>query len=129
MNPVELLMRRRVIRAFILADPIALVIRRAANATKNTKTGGYVASTKTPLPSQTARLVLNKRRYNRGLVNSEAGDIPHTDYLLIAEHSVDIEEEDEFTWKGEHYKVMGIHKQRVESILASVDMLGPDNRD
>jgi len=127
MNNTELLMRRRNVRAYIKADPSDIVITRGG-APEKTAAGGYVKSAPTPLPQQRVRIVQNKRRYNNGLVNSEAGDIPHTDYLLIAKHDANIEVEDAFTWLGINYKVTGISETRTESLLASIDLLGKENR-
>lgn len=128
MNHVELVMRRRSVREFIKADPIDLVISRKTEPIKNTETGGYTGGELVTLSSQLARIVLNKRRYNPGIINAEAGDIPHTDYLLIGMHGLNVQKDDEFQWRGEYYRVIGIHKQRTESTLASIDMLGPKNR-
>lgn len=126
MNRTELIMRRKNVWAFIQADPIVLVLTRNGDPVK-TAAGGLVKTAPETLPPQTARIVLNKRRYNPGVVNSEAGDIPHTDYLLIGMHTLDIETEDSFEYRGEFYKVIGIHNQRTESVLASIDFLGPKN--
>lgn len=127
MNQVELVMRRRNVRAFIDADSFSLVVTRAADPDK-TAAGGYTRGSISTLSSQTARIVLNKRRFNNGIVNAEAGDIPNTDYLLIGMQNLDIEEEDEFDYQARHYKVTGIHHLRTESTLCSIDMLGPSNR-
>lgn len=81
------------------------------------------------LPPQEGRLVLNKRRFNAGLVNSEAGEIPHTDYLLIMEYNKDVAQDDEFEYNGNYFTVTGIFGNRVESFLCSVEFRGPKNRD
>jgi len=129
MNQTELIMRRRTVSAFIEADKFALVITRALPPVK-TGAGGYAPSTQPPntLSSQRARIVLNKRRYTAGIVNSEAGDIPHTDYLLIGMNTLNLEKEDEFDYVGDHFKVIGIYEQRTESTLAAIELLGPRNR-
>ena len=129
MNQVELVMRRRNVSAFIEADKFSLNVKRAQAPVK-TEAGGYAPSQQPPLalPSQRARVVLNKRRYTAGIVNSEAGDIPHTDYLLIGMHTLDLEAEDEFTYQGENYKVIGIYEARIESTLAGIEMVGKRNR-
>ena len=127
MNRAELVMRRRNIRVFIKADPVEIVLWRSGSPTPS-PAGGLVASAPEPLTSQEGRIVLNKRRYTNGLVNAEAGEIPHTDYLLIMEYTRDVAEDDEFDWKGDHYKVTGIYSNRSESHLCSIDFLGPQNR-
>lgn len=127
MNHAELIMRRRNVLAFIQADPVMIELVRAGTPIK-TGAGGFVPSAPTTLSPQQARIVQNKRRYNNGIVNAEAGDIPHTDYLLIMTYNKDVEKDDQFIWLGEHYQVTGIHEQRQESILCSIDYFGKPNR-
>jgi hypothetical protein len=129
MDRVELLMRRRNVRAFIEADPVRISIVRHPDPVKNPDTGGFVSQPDgPPLPWQTARIVQNVRRYTDGLVNAEAGDIPNSQYRLIGMHTLDIKVDDEFTWLGENYKVTGIHEARQESVFAAIHLLGGDNR-
>ena len=129
MDRVELLMRRRNVQAFIDADPIQLVVHRKPAPTRNPETGGYVQSADVPpLPTQKARIVQNVRRYTSGIVNAEAGDIPNSEYRLIGMHTLNLEKEDTFVWRGENYKVLGIHEARIESTYAAISLLGPDNR-
>jgi hypothetical protein len=124
------MMRRRSVYAFIAADSSDLVLTRKRPAVKNEETGGYLRSPEEPLvlDPQIMRIVQNVRRFTDGLVNSEAGDIPNTEYRIIARHDADIEVNDTFTWLGEHYYVSGIHVARTESILAAIDLLGKQNR-
>lgn len=130
MDKIELLMRRRSVYAFIAADPVQLALSRKATPVKNPATGGYVLSTSDPsvLDPQTMRIVQNVRRYTDGLVNAEAGDIPDSEYRLIARHDADIEVNDTFVWLGEYYKVTGIHTTRTESIFAAIELDGKQNR-
>jgi len=130
MDRVELLMRRRNVAAFIDADPVQITFERRQAPVKNPNTGGYVKSSSVtpPLPPQKARIVQNVRRYTAGLVNAEAGDIPHTEYRLLGNHTLDIEVNDKFQWLGENYEVIGIHVAREESVFAAITLLGPDNR-
>jgi len=127
MNHTELVMRRRNVREFIMSDPVEIIISRKGPSTQ-TAAGGVIPGASMPLPPQTARIVLNKRRFNNGIVNSEAGDIPHTDYLLVGMHTLDIQDEDTFLWMGNHYKVTGKYDNRRESTLCSIDILGERNR-
>jgi hypothetical protein len=129
MDKTELLMRRRSVRAFIKADPVKIVLQRDVPPVRNPDTGGYVRSGSVPpLRPQEARIVQNVRRYTDGLVNSEAGDIPNSQYRLVAVHTMDIEVNDTFVWSGEHYKVTGIHEARKESVFAAIELDGPANR-
>lgn len=131
MNPVELMMRRRNVDAFEKADPIELRILRAPEPTK-TDAGGWVQGDSEPLPApfdvQSARIVHNTRRYKAGLVNTEAGDIPDTDYLLIGSHTLNVEADDVFIWDGDYYKIIGVHPWRFESKLCALQFSGPPNR-
>ena len=123
-------MRRRSVYAFIAADVSELVLTRKLPPVKNAETGGYLRSTEEPLDldPQKMRIVQNVRRYTDGLVNAEAGDIPNSEYRLIARHDADIEVNDTFVWLGEHYYVSGIHEARTESVFAAIDLLGNRNR-
>jgi len=127
MDAIELLMRRRNVHEFIRADKIEVVFTRKAASVK-TDAGGYTPGAPETLEPQTVRIVLNKRRFNRGIVNSEAGDIPHTDYLLIGDHNLDIQVEDRFVYQGDNYHIVNLFDSRTESVLASIDLLGKDNR-
>lgn len=126
---VELIVRRGLVKAFIEADKIGLVLFRAPEPTK-TAAGGYVRGPATQVgdKAQLARIVQNKRRYTNGIVNSEAGEILHTDYLIVGMHTLDLAVDDTFVWLGENYHVTGIYKARTESTLASIDLLGATNR-
>lgn len=127
MNTVELLMRRRNVAEFIQADPVFVSFHRKGESTK-TAAGGYIPGPEVVIPPQQARIVQNRRRYTAGLVNSEAGDIPNTDYLLVAKHTLDIAENDAFEWLGEHYQIDGIFGLRQESVLAGITFFGGENR-
>lgn len=127
MNHAELIIRRRNVLAFIKADPVSIELKRPSAPTK-TEAGGFVTSAPTTLPSQQGRIVQNKRRFNPGLVNSEAGYIPDTDYLLIMTYDKDVQKNDEFIWRGDYYKVDGLFGLRTESILATLEFIGPENR-
>lgn len=128
MNHAELVMRRRNVLEFIKVDPVSIQFSRSGTPQK-TAAGGFVKPDATLLAPQQARIILNRRRYTDGIVNSEAGDIPHTDYLLVGMHTLNIEKEDAFIYLGENYKITGIYGARIESVLAAIDFLGPVNRD
>lgn len=128
MDRMELLMRRRSADAFQKADPASVQFTRKAAPTK-TAAGGYAAaSSPDVIPPQTVRIVHNTRRYKPGLVNAEAGDIPQTEYLLLGPHNLNVQVDDEFLWRGENYKVVGIHPWRTETTLCMIEFNGPENR-
>lgn len=126
MNRTELIMRRRVVQAFIRADPVQVSFTRPGGPVP-TPAGGTVYSSSTVLPPQQARIIQNKRRYDNGLVNSEAGSIPDTSYLLLAMHTVNVMKDDTFFWNDSFYRVTGIHPTRSETKLCSIDFRGPPN--
>lgn len=127
MRYAELVMRRRNVAEFVKANPFLITLKRKGSPTR-TPAGGVLPGTETTLPEQEVRIVQNVRRYTSGIVNSEMGDVPKAMYLIVARHTLNIEEDDRFVWNGEHYVVTGIHKQRQESILATIDLYGPANR-
>lgn len=126
MNHTELVMRRRNVQAFIDADPVQITITRAGDK-ELTAAGGTVRGDPTTIPEQQARIVQAKRRYDNGLINSEAGYIPHTEYLLIANHRANVAKDDKFIWRGDTWTITGVHPTRTESFLCSIDFLGPPN--
>lgn len=129
MNRAELLARRKNVAAFVKADPIELLIFRPKPAVKNPLTGGKVKAEDEELLPQEARIVQNVRRFTSGVEHAEAGDIPNSQYRLIATYATDLEPLDKFMWQGEWYKVMehGIHRARIESVYAAIELLGPPN--
>jgi hypothetical protein len=128
MNPAELIVRRRLVLAFIRADPISVQFSRRPARLK-TESGGWVKSSAPPtsIPRQIVRIIPSKRRFDNGLVNAEAGEIPRSEYLLLGPHTLDVTVDDEFQWGDNHYKVSGIFPSREERTLCSVDALGPSN--
>lgn len=129
MNPVELVMRRRNVAAFINADPVDVVLTRRS-APIRTPAGGLVsAPDPVPLAPQRVRIVQNIRRFNPGLANTEAGTIGDYDFLVIGLHTLDIAENDTFQLDGKWWIVTGIHPTRIESILAMIRFRGEGNPD
>lgn len=123
MNRSELVMRRRNVLAFINADPTDVIFSRVTRVA--TTAGSWVESDPTPLPSsQRVRITDAKRRFTSPLVNTEAGDIPLSPYILLGKHDLDIRVHDVFSWRGSDYKVIAIHPDREERVMASIDNLG-----
>lgn len=129
---VELMMRRRAVKAFIDADYVMAQFTRDAPLVK-TAAGGWTKSgpPQVLLPQKVA-IVPGKRRYDHGLINAEAGSIPETEWLLLGLHTLDVAEDDRFSWMGQNYFVKSIHPTRrpggeVESILCTIDFRGETN--
>lgn len=126
MNPIEMVMRRRVFRAFVKADPVSVAFVRLGPPVKQ-PSGGTRPGEPISLAPQEGRIVQSKRRYDPGLVNSEAGEIPDTEYLLLGYHDMDVQVTDRFIWRNQHYKVLGVHPTRVESTLCAIEFDGEAN--
>lgn len=126
MNPLELVMRRRNVAEFIRADPARVQFIRSGERIK-TAAGGFVASIPTTLSPQRVRILPNKRRYNSDLINSEAGEIPDSEWLLLGLHTLDVKVDDRFQWMGAWYQVTGIHPFRTESTLCAINHDGAVN--
>lgn len=124
MNPVELLMRKRNVRAFILADPVQILFRRETKT--KTAAGGYTTTIVSLENCQTARIIPSKRRYAYTGVNTEAGQIPLWPYILEGYHDMDIQVNDLFTWNGDEYQVKSIEPDREEKTIAAIDFYGPN---
>lgn len=127
MNPIELIVRRRLVDAFIKADSVRVSFIRRVNRQK-TEAGGWVSEPDLPpLSPQTVRLIPSKRRFDNGLINAEAGEIPKSEYLLLGSYRLDVRVTDIFLLDGLWYRVTGIIPNTTERTLCSVDLRGPTN--
>lgn len=130
MNRTELLMRRKQVAAFVKADPIELNVIRKMPSVRNPATGGMLPGEEVELLPQQARIVQNVRRFTSGVEHAEAGDIPASEYRLVATYATDLEPNDKFMWRGDWYRVVphGIHTARKhEYTYAAIELLGPEN--
>ena len=127
MEWAELIMRRKNIAEFILADSLKIEITRQSKPTR-TAAGGTKPGKVEVLPEQRVRIVQNVRRYTAGLVNAEAGDIPQSLYVVLGRHTADIKPDDVFEAGGEKYLVLGTNKIRKEEYtLGTLENQGPAN--
>ena len=125
-NRVELIVRRRLVKAFIDSDAIAIQLARRQERTK-TAAGGWTTTEAPALPSQVVRIIPSKRRYDNGLVNAEAGQLPNSEYLLLGSHNLDVMVDDIFLWNSSQYRVTGILPNTEERTLCSISYFGPPN--
>ena len=129
---VELIARRRVVDAFIKADSVSISLYRPGEKVQ-TPSGGYTRQEPFILDPQEMAIIPSKRRYDKGIINSEAGSIIKSEYLLLCRHTANVKENDSFVWLGENYEVREIHPTRsgasddVESILCAIELRGADN--
>lgn len=129
---VELVVRRRAVAAFIQANPTSVIFVRPGEKVK-TAAGGYTPGPPTTLPPQQVFIGPSKRRYDSGIINSEAGNVIETEYLLMGFHTIDVEVNDTFKVLGKNYFIKSVHPWRapgidgVESVLCAIDYRGSDN--
>jgi hypothetical protein len=82
MRHVELVMRRRVVMAFIRADALMVSFHRTALI--ETPAGGWVrVDDDSVLDPQLTRMIPSKRRYAPPFINTEEGQIPKYPYIGV----------------------------------------------
>lgn len=129
---VELIVRRRLVQAFIDASPTTVTFIRPGEKVK-TAAGGYIPGDGLPLSPQKVFIGPSKRRYDTGIINSEAGHIIETELLLMGNYTLDVKVNDIFSTLGNNYFVKSVHPWRssgidgVESVLCAIDLRGPNN--
>ena len=126
LSRVELVVRRRLVRAFIEANSVSIQFTRRQERVR-TEAGGWTTTLSDPRQSQVATIIPSKRRFDNGLVNAEAGQLPRSEYLLMGLYNLDVEVDDTFTWDGAQYKITGILPNREERTLCSMNYEGPPN--
>lgn len=119
MNRVELIMRRRQVKAFINADPVDIIPERVEMV--RTPAGGTTKGPVKQLDPVRVRIVNATRRFVNMQINTEAGSVPHSTFLLLAPHDAGLLEGDLFTWGGADLVVTSIHPSHEERLLAFVD--------
>lgn len=106
MNPTELKMLRKSTRAFIKAKPTSVQLVRRPRI--QTPAGAWTLGEKVTLDPQEFRLVPFKRRLTHQEVDNQDGPIPLLPYILIGYHTADVKRDDEFTYNGDHFKIVGV---------------------
>jgi hypothetical protein len=120
-------MERRQIQALIKADPEKVIIYRSSRV--SAPGGGWRQGPLTPLPEQEITLIPFKRRMTEFLVNSELGDLPDLPYIMVGYHHLDVQRDDQFTWRGDTFVVKTVDIKEEVRIAAQVDYLaGGENR-
>jgi hypothetical protein len=123
-NRVELLLKRRQLRAYIQAEPISVVFHRRE---KIRVSGGWKWGPEQILLPQEARLVPAKRRYGDATTNTEAGQVANWPYILVGYYDMDVQPKDWFEHQGDKYEVQSIEQDRDEKTNAFVDYFGGES--
>lgn len=124
MKPVELLMHRRQIAAWLKADQVQVVLWRSEKI--QTPTAAWVEGDPLPLAPQWVRLIPFKRRLTDMVFNNTAGKVEDLPYVMVGDHNLNVKQDDTFTWEGQEYKVDSIDVKREVRIAAAVDYRGGD---
>lgn len=117
---VELRVQRATTRAFIEADPITVVLYRSEFLSDGA--GGEIKQNPEPLTPQRARLIPMQDGSTPRLIAD--GEQVTPKYMLMGEHDLDVEREDEFTVNGRSYKVVFVNENRQYEVKAEVAYLG-----
>lgn len=113
MGNVELLAMRRQVLAFINAQPLLLRLQRPTMT--DTAAGGRIEGDPVQLPWQRFRLVPFKRRLTRQTVDTQNGDIPLTEYVLVGAHNADVQTDDFFEYQGRIWRVVGVEPKTLDN--------------
>lgn len=127
MNRAELVVRRRLVKAFIDADPVDIVLTRTSKVA--TRGAGFKQGTPRDLDPLRGRIVPTKRRWTDPFVVIQPGDVIRYPFLFFCRFDADIEKNDEFEWNGEYFVIVSIDPKREERIQAGIDYLGKENND
>jgi hypothetical protein len=103
---------RKNLDAFIRADPVSITLERRVKV--KTDAGGFVKGPLTDIPAQQFRVVPFKRRLYDYTAGTAGGMIPVEQFALVGRINVDIKRDDEFTIKGNRYRVKSIEPQTDE---------------
>ena len=92
--------------AYIKSDPIMLQIERRVR--EQTANNGWRMGAPQEKDPQQFRILPFKRRLSEFMVNTQDGEIPRADFILIGRWNVDIERWDSFMYNGDKYMVVSI---------------------
>lgn len=112
----EVLVQRRLLKAFLEAEPIRLSIQRPTITA--TPGGGKTKSNPRVLAPQTFRLVPFKKRLTTMTRDTPDGNIVNLPYVLIGEHDADVRPGDSFEHNGGMYDVISPAEPRTDYRLA-----------
>lgn len=106
MNRVELIVRRRLLKAFIDAQPVDITLVRRVRV--ETPAGGWTLEEPAEVPPQRFRLVPFKRRLTHQTEDNQDGSFPRLPYVLVGNWNADVQREDEFDMNGHRYRVVDL---------------------
>lgn len=116
-------MARRQVEQMINGNPVTLVLNRYTKIPA--PDGGYTLSpTPTPLDAQVFTLIPFKRRMTEFLINTELGDVPNLEYVLLGFHTANVMRGDEFTYNNEDFKVEQLELDREVRVAAAIVYVG-----
>jgi len=116
----ELQLQRSLTRAFIGADSIDVVLQRSPRTADGA--GGFTTGTAVPLGSQRMRLIPQQDGATARLTADGQEVTPA--YVLMGEHTADMQRGDEFTLDGRRYQIVFINANRQYEVKGEVAYLG-----
>jgi len=117
---LELAVQRQLSKAFINADYLTVILERSVWVSDGS--GGSVRQPPAPLAPQRMRLIpLGDGAQERFTASGEAVT---PSYMLMAEHTADLERWDEFTLNGRRYEVVFLNENQQYEKKAEVAYRG-----
>ncbi len=115
-SPVELSVQRALTKAFIRADEKEVVLSRRARVDDGA--GGIVLGDAVPLAPQLLRLIPLGDGAQERLTADGKSVTPS--YMLMGEHTADMQRGDTFTVNGRRYELVFVNENRQYEIKAEV---------
>ena len=125
-NPTETRMHRRLLAAFLDADPVAIELQRPNLV--HTAGGGLVKGESVTLPAQQFRLVPFKKRLTQQTRDTPDGNIINLPYVLLGEHDADVQPGDYFEYENQMYDVISIEPNTAYRVAANVTYRGDSDK-
>lgn len=120
LSPLELRMQRKATRNFIAADSMLIVLMRAEYVSDGA--GGSMRSTPEAVLAQVMRLIpLQDGSASRTTAD---GEEVSPSYMLMGDHTADVQRWDEFAVGGRRYQVVFVNENTQYEVKAEVAYLG-----
>lgn len=122
-------------QAFILQDPVMLVLNRpVSDSVRNDSAGGRLpfeeAGESNPLAAQQVRIIPARSRSTSLTYITPVGEVIESkDKILIGMPSLDVRAHDWFTWMGKAFVCVFIEPDRTYQTKVQLDLLGEGPRE
>lgn len=119
---------RKNLKEFIKADPREITLQRVEKVP--TDNGSWIEGDPEEIDPQIFRIVPMKRRLSNLEVDTQDGDIPLADFVLVGFWNADCQADDEFDLNGDKYKVVQVEpkinedRSKADRLVVQVTMRG-----